>query len=36
MFDFPGVLGEIRVTDPVPLRLSAIKINDPSGGRSRA
>lgn len=35
MFDFPGVLGEIRVTDPVPFRLSAIKINDPNGGRSR-
>ena len=35
MFDFPGVLGEIRVTDPVPFRVSAIKINDPSGGRSR-
>jgi hypothetical protein len=35
MFDFPGILGEVRVTDPVPLRISAIKINDPSGGRSR-
>jgi hypothetical protein len=35
MFDFPGLLGEIRVTDPVPFRLSAIKVNDPSGGRSR-
>ena len=35
MADFPGVLGEIRVTDPVPFRLSAIKINDKGGGRSR-
>lgn len=35
MFDFPGVLGEGRVTDPVPLRISAIKINDNAGGRSR-
>ena len=35
MFDFPGVLGEIRVTDPVPLRISSIKVNDSSGGRSR-
>jgi hypothetical protein len=33
MFDFPGVVGEVRVTDPVPFRLSAIKINDPKGGR---
>lgn len=35
MFDFPGVLGEVRVTDAVPFRLSAVKINDPNGGRSR-
>lgn len=35
MFDFPGVMGELRVTDPVPFRLSAIKVNDPKGGRSR-
>lgn len=35
MFDFPGVLGELRVTDPVPFRLSAIKVNDPGGSRSR-
>lgn len=34
-FDFPGVLGEIRVTDAVPFRLSAIKINDEKGDRSR-
>lgn len=36
MFDFPGLVGEIRVTDPVPFRLSAIKINDPKGERARA
>jgi hypothetical protein len=35
MFDFPGLLGEVRVTDPVPLRVSAVKINDPAGGRQR-
>jgi hypothetical protein len=35
MFDFPGIVGEVRVTDPVPFRVSAIKINDPSGGRQR-
>lgn len=33
-FDFPGFMGEIRVTDPVPLRVSAIKINDPGGRRA--
>jgi hypothetical protein len=35
MFDFPGFLAEFRVTDPVPLRISAVKVNDPAGGRSR-
>jgi hypothetical protein len=35
MFEFPGVMGEVRVTDAVPFRLSAVKINDPKGGRSR-
>jgi hypothetical protein len=35
MFDFPGLLGECRVTDPVPFRVSAIKVNDPAGGRQR-
>jgi hypothetical protein len=34
-FDFPGFLGECRVTDPVPFRLSAVKVNDGGGGRSR-
>jgi hypothetical protein len=35
MFDFPGAMFEFRVTDPVPFRVSAVKINDPNGGRSR-
>lgn len=34
-FDFPGALMEFRVTDPVPFRVSAVKVNDFSGGRSR-
>ena len=34
-FDFPGCLMEFRVTDPVPFRVSAVKVNDFSGGRSR-
>jgi hypothetical protein len=34
-FDFPGLMGEVRVTDPVGFRLSAVKINDPGGGKSR-
>lgn len=33
LFSFPGILGEGRVTDPVDFRLSAVKINDPGGGR---
>jgi hypothetical protein len=35
MYDFPGAMFKMRVTDPVPLRISAVKINEPSGGRSR-
>jgi hypothetical protein len=35
LFDFPGAMMEFRVTDPVPFRVSAVKANDPSGGRSR-
>jgi hypothetical protein len=35
MFDAPGLMGELRVTDPVPFRLSNIKANDPAGGRQR-
>lgn len=34
-YDFPGILGEVRVTDPVGVRISAIKINDNGGGRAR-
>jgi hypothetical protein len=35
MFDSPGVLGELRVSDACPFRVSAVKGNDPGGGRSR-
>lgn len=35
MFDFPGALMEFRVTDPVPFRVSAVKVNEPIGGRAR-
>ncbi len=35
MFDFPGLIAEFRVTDPVPFRVSAVKANEPLGGRSR-
>ena len=35
LFDFPGVVGEGRVTDPCGLRISAVKINDIGGGKSR-
>jgi hypothetical protein len=31
----PGMLGEIRVTDPVGLRISAVLVNEQGGGRSR-
>lgn len=34
-FDFPGLLLEFRLADPVPLRVSAVKVNDPLGGRQR-
>lgn len=33
--DFPGAVLDFRVADPVPLRISAVKVNDPIGGRSR-
>jgi hypothetical protein len=33
-FDFPGIMLEFRVTDPVGLRISAVKINDPGGRRA--
>jgi hypothetical protein len=32
-FDFPGAMLEFRVTDPVPFRVSAVKVNDPGGRR---
>lgn len=35
MFDDPGLLGEVRVTDPVPFRVSKVTANPTSGGRSR-
>jgi hypothetical protein len=31
MFSFPGFIAEIRVTDPVPFRVSGIKINEVGG-----
>lgn len=34
-FDAPGAIFEIRVTDPVRLRLSAVRANEIQGGRSR-
>jgi hypothetical protein len=34
-FEFPGSIFDIRATDPVPFRVSAVKVNDPMGGRSR-
>jgi hypothetical protein len=35
MYDFPGVMGECRVTDPVPIRISDVKFNTAHGGRQR-
>lgn len=34
-FDAPGAIFEIRVTDPVRLRVSAVRANEIQGGRSR-
>ena len=34
-FDFPGFLAEGRCTDPVPLRVSGVYVNEPGGGRLR-
>lgn len=34
-FDDPGMLCEFRCTDPVPFRVSAAKVNEMGGGRSR-
>ena len=36
MFDDPGALFEIKTTAAIPFRVSAVKINEPGGGRSRA
>lgn len=33
LFGFPGFMAQFRITDPVPLRISAVKINDIGGGR---
>lgn len=35
MFDFPGMLAEVRLTDPVGLRISDVLINEAGGGRAR-
>lgn len=35
MYDAPGALLEFRVTDPVPVRINAVLVNEPGGGRSR-
>lgn len=32
-FGYPGVLLEVRVTDPVPFRISGLSYNEPFGGR---
>lgn len=32
-FSYPGVLVELRITDPVPFRVSALALNQPFGGR---
>lgn len=34
-YDAPGAMFRFRVSDPVPLRVSAVKYNEPLGGRSR-
>jgi hypothetical protein len=35
LFDTPGMIIKGRVTDPVPLRVSAMGVNEPGGGRAR-
>lgn len=35
MFDHPGAMFRFRVTDPVPVRVSGVFVNEPGGGRSR-
>lgn len=34
-FDSPGAMFEFRVTDPVPLRISDVLVNEAGGGRAR-
>lgn len=34
-FDAPGALFDFRMTDPAPLRVSAVLVNEPASGRSR-
>ncbi|MDB5584313.1 MAG: phage stabilization protein [Bradyrhizobium sp.] len=34
-FDQPGMMFRFRVSDPVPIRISSVKFNEPLGGRSR-
>lgn len=36
MFDDPGAMVEIKTTAAIPFRVSAVKINEAGGGRSRA
>lgn len=35
MFDDPGILADIRCSDPVPFRVSSASVNEAGGGRSR-
>jgi hypothetical protein len=35
MFDFPGAMFDFKCVSNTGLRISAVKINDPAGGRSR-
>lgn len=34
-FDAPGAVFDFRCSDPVPLRVSSVTVNEPGGGRSR-
>ncbi len=34
-FDAPGAMFEFRCSDPVPLRISAVRVNEAGGGRAR-
>jgi len=35
MFDAPAAVFEFRCSDPAPLRISSVKVNEPGGGRAR-